>query len=814
MNFFYYIKTAFKALLKNKSYSFFNILGLSAGLGLAIIILLYVKHELNYDTQLPDSENIYRLTTNGTTGSNMINDALTPMPLLGIVESLPETESATRIIPGANKLIKHNTSAFGERKFFFSDTSFFDVFNLKILKGSLKSFSQPGTVVITSKTASTYFNKTNPVGKTIKRGGMEYTVIAVCRDMPEASHFHFNFLASLSSVNAMFKDTPEKEEKWKNNWLMLSCYTYVKVKKGTDIALYENLLNKKKKESLAENIANTNGNNPVNAFQADFRIKLQPIGNIYLYSGLTSEIEPVSNPVHVIIFVSVAVFILIITSINFINITTAQPVRQLKESAVRKLYGATRHQLIIQIFTEAFIISSVSTFLGFALAELTLPLFNKLFGLHLNISDIHGFEDIGPVILLIFFVGIASAAYPAKFFSKIDVNNIFRKNLTISKSTFNIRGTILASHIFVVLFLSVLTAGIWWQTNFLKNKDLGFNEKNLLILERGSSVKKDFDDFKKDLKAVKGVINVSSSMSLPGEEYFKMSFNFKDDQKKQELMLPVNHVDCDYLETMGLKLKKGAFLNCRQQDSMGIILNSSAIKLLNIKKPLEEHFETGTESVTGSWKINILGVINDYNYEPLTKKIRPLGLMLLCNRSHLFRYIIIKLEDRNDAETLNAIHVLWNKYTGNEPMESFFLKDKLEGLYRQDNRMFKAVAIFTVFAYLISILGFISLASFLIEYKNKRISYLRTIGIPDNYILRLVIGSFWKFVLTSISLSIPLAIVTIKIWFKNYAYTETVPVWSYVIITAFVMAIAAGTIILQYYKIVIRSNRFNLFKAG
>jgi len=812
MNLFYYIRTALKSLIKNKAYSLINILGLSFGLSLTIIILLFVKYELNYDTQLNQSESLYRLTTKGQIGTEEVNDAVTPLPLFNLIKELPETVTATRFIPGINKLIKYKSSVFNESRFFFADSSFFNTFDLKIRKGSFKRFNEPKTVIITAETAKKYFNRLNPINKTINRGGINYTVIAVCENVPEASHFHFDFMASMSTIDQMYKRMPQSLHEWKNNWLSLDCYTYVKVKNGTDITLFEKNLNKRKDQHILEQLADSKKSNLNSENKVDYKISLQPVETIHLLSNLAFELEPASKLVNILIFMSIAIFILLITSINFINITTAKPLMRIKEAAIRETFGARRYHVIIQIIIEAFIISTTATLLGLVLAELILPLFNNIFDLSLHISQIDGLKDIGIVILIIFIVGVISGIYPAKFFSEVKLKSIFTKSYRIKKATLTIRGIIVTGHVFVVLFLSILTAGIWWQTEFVQNTDLGFNKNNLLILERGYAVKHNFEKFKKELKTVEGVRNVSSSMFLPGDEYYKMTFTYKGNQQNRNISIPINNVDCDYLETMELKLRRGSFLNCNLRDSMGIILNTAALRKLNIRKPLDDHFEINNGKAAESWKINIIGVVGDYHYQPLKKETEPLGIMLLCNKSY-FKYIIVKLEDRNSNSTIPAIRKLWNRYTDNEPMDSFFLEDRLARLYEQDTRMLKAVSVFTLFSYFISVLGFVSLASFIIEYKRNKISYLKTAGIPDMYILRDLIGSFGKHVITGISLSIPLAMIAVKVWLNSYAYSDSIPWWLYIIITVVVLIIGAISVIIQYYKTVVQSNRYHLFSS-
>jgi len=807
MDILHYIKTAFRSLLRNKLYSAINIAGLAIGLGLSIIILLLIKYELNYDTHIKDSGNIYRVTSIGESakGEQAVRDALTPLPLSGLLNTLPQTDAVTRLIPGANKLIKYNTASLSKSRFFFADPTFFDVFDLRIIKGSIEKLNKPGSVAIAKSMAESYFRDNNPIGKKINRGGIDYEIIAVCEDMPEASHFHFDFIASISTIKKMFNYNKKILNEWENNWRLLTCYTYAKIKPGTDIRLFEEYLNKKIEQDEAAKLSESNKKNE-NTF---FRFHLQPIQSIHLHSKLNSEIEPLSNPFRVIIFIAIAVFILIITSINFINITTSEPSKRLRDAVIRKTLGARRYHIAIQIFTEAFIISAAATLFGFVLAELMIPSFNKLFDLSLSIDQIQGLQDIGIVILTTFIIGVISGGYPAKFFSKISIVNIFGNRYKIHKNSFIIRGIIIAGHVFVVLFLLILTAGIWQQLNYISNKDLGFNKKNLFVIERAGTVKKDYENFKRDLKNINGVENVSASMSIPGEEYIEMPFTYQGIDNSRKTPITINYVDCDYLRTMELTLRRGSFLSCETGDSMGVILNTAAIKKFKIKKPLEEQLETGFNE--RKWNINIMGVVSDYNYEPLNNKIKPLGIMLLCKHNY-FRYIIIRVDNRQNKKALAEIRNLWKKYSGDQPLDSFFLEDRLKNIYNQDSRMLTALIIFTLFSFFISILGFLSFASFLIEYKDKKISLMKITGIPDTYILTDLLGSFGKYVLIGISLAILPAMATVKIWLKNFAFTENISLITYIFLIVIVSAIGILSISYQYYKLVYKKSDHYLIK--
>jgi len=801
MNTLHYIRAAFKSLLRDKLYSATNIAGLALGIGLSVIILLIIKYELNYDSGIKDSKNIYRLITKGNSpdGVRTVNNALTPLPLFNLLNTFPETGAATRLIPGANKLIRYNRAPLSKSRFFFADSSFFNVFALKIIKGSVNKLNKPGNVVITKSLAKKYFHDTDPVGKKINRDGIKYNIIAVCEDMPEASHFHFDLIASISTIEKILNINKKLLNEWKHNWKLLTCYTYVKVRDGTDIRIFEEHLNKKAK--IQEETSQAVDNSIVSSQERNvpFRFHIQPIRSIHLHSKLDSELEPISNPFRIIIFLSITIFILLIISINFINITTAKPSKRLRDAAIRKLNGARRYHIALQIFTEAFIISAAATILGMVMAELMIPSFNKLFDLKLSLTQIQGLQDIGVVILTTFLIGIISGGYPAKFFSAIDPVNIFLNRYKLQKSSFVIRGVIIAGHVFVLLFLSVLASGIWHQINFLNNRDPGFNKNNLLVIDRAYTVRQDYEAFKQDIRNVEGVVGITAATSVPGEGYMKNVFTYKGTNPPQKTSVTVNYVDCDYLQTMQLKLNRGSFLNCQTKDSMGIVLNTAAIKRFGIKKPLEEHIETGI-SQDKSWKFNILGVVEDYNYNP-NEKIEPMGLVLLCKKNY-FKFIIIRLDNRDNKRALAAIRNTWDKYSDNEPLESFFLADRLDDNTKEDSRMLTALIIFTLFSYFISILGFISFASFLIEYKDKKISLMRTIGIPDNYILRNLIGSFGKYMLTGIVLAIPLALMILNIWFRNFAYTERLSNFTLLILTTIVIATGIVSVSFQYYRMV------------
>jgi putative ABC transport system permease protein len=804
-NSWHYISAAFKTIKKHWAYSLLNILGLSIGISLTIIVLLFIKFESNYDTQFYKSNQIYRLASRGLLGSNLINEASTPMPLLPLSLSFDEVESGTRFIPGSNKLISNDSLKFNESLFFFGDSSFFSVFNLTVLSGSLTHFKEPFKVVLTPKTAQRYFGDVPPVGLSLDREGISYEVIAVCSPMPAASHFRFDFMASLSTIDALIADNSEKLASWNNSWLTFNCYTYVRLKDEVDVFALEDSLNHEKNKLILPQIMDALPESRDIGTEVSFRFFFQGIESIHLYSDLDHELEDVSKPIYINIFIFIALFILLVTCVNFINITTAKYTRRFKEVSVKKILGAGRRHLIFQFMTEAIVIAAISAFLGFVLVELILPGFNQLFQIDLQISQIRGFQDILIVVLLVFVVGVISGAYPARYFSVIPVNQIFKGEYRMNRGAIIVRGVIVTSQVLVMLFLGLITASMWWQTSFLNKTDLGFEKENILVLERGHAVGPSWKSFKEDVRQLKGVENVSASMSLPGDQYYYTSFVVGGSGLEDVILLPTNYVDCDYFETMGLRLKKGRFLSCDSGDSLGMVVNISAIKELGLKKPLGARMEVMSSSPDYTWEVTLSGVVADFHFETLNDPIKPLGIMLMGYKSH-FSYILIRMTDPKDAATLKEITAIWEKYSDNQPLESFLLSDRIRSLYEEDVRMLKIVGIFTLFSFFMSVLGFISLASFITEYKRKGIAVMQMLGASKQLVFRGVIIPFLGYVIAGVLLAMPLASLAIRAWLHSFAYGEYAPWWMYLLITIVVVAIALFAVLYQFYRTVSRSH--------
>ncbi|MCG8578931.1 MAG: ABC transporter permease [Bacteroidales bacterium] len=774
----HHIKVAIRGIRKQGAYALLNILGLSVGLVLGLFVILLVRHELSYDTSFSDSQRIYRLATEGVLGNNIIKTATSPLPLASVVEELGDVEEVVRFIPGANNVVQYNDLRYNEDGFMFADADFFNLFDVEILRGNLdEGLALPRQVVITKSIASKYFDTENPVGKFVERDGIKYKVIGVCDDLPAASHFSFGFIASISTIDEILlrKGDSTYVKNWKEDWLYLNCYTYLKLQKGIDNKSFVDKVNREKDKLIAPQVENI-----MKSEQSTDSIELaffaQNLRNIHFESHLDSELSSNSKPIYIQLFVFVAIFVLLTTCVNFMNLTTAKLKMKYQEVGYRQLVGASRSQLIMQFLVEALIYGLGATFISMVLLEILLPFLNSFFDLNLKFNFFRGWVDFFGILLVLLFVGLLAGSFPAFFFSGRKPEKLISGEYKISKSGFVVRGLLVTSQFAVAMFLVVVASAMWWQINFIRQNDPGFNSDNIIVIERGHAVRNDIKTFKKDVLNVSGVQYVGACKSLPGDDYFPGTFKLSNGGDDHVLMLPVNYVDDDYFNVMGIRLKAGRFLNSELGDSLGINLNVSAVKELKMSKPLDEKIEIfGNEE----WALRTVGVVQDYNYESYFTPIKPLALILLPDKMR-FEYVLIKHEEgaRIDMESVKDI---WNKYSEGAPFVYSSLNERIDKLYEEDERIAKIMSVFAMLSLFIAILGVIALVAFIIEYKSNSIAVKNVMGASRQSIMGQVFSMFGVYVIVGVLIASLPAYWAILAWGRSYAYFDFVGLSTFVI---------------------------------
>ncbi len=778
MMLYHHIKVAIRSILKQGVYAVLNLFGLSIGLVLGLFVILLVKHELSYDTGFNDSERIYRLATKGFLGSNVINSATSPMPLATMLDSMAQVEKVVRFIPGANNVVQYKDKQFNESGFVFGDPNFFELFNVEFISevGSLDLIA-PRQVVITESIAKKYFGEIQVVGEMIEREGIKYRVVGVCKDLPAATHFKFGFVASISTIDEILLNKGDSAyvQSWKNDWLYLNCYTYLKLKDVDVSGSFIQRVNNYKDSLVVPQFQEV-----IDNVQSDYRIDLsffaQNIRDIHFDSHLDAELSANSKPIYVQLFVFVAVFVLLTTCINFINLTTAKLRVKYQEVGYRQLIGATRAQLIVQFLVEALVYGLGAMFVGMVLLELLLPFFNRFFELNLEFDFFRGWIDFLGILIILLIFGLLAGSFPAFFFSMRKPGRLISGDYKIGRTGFVVRGLLVTSQFGVAMFLVVVATAMWWQINYVRTSDHGFDSNNIIVVERGHVVRNNLDAFKEELKHVNGVRYISACNSLPGDDHYQGAFKVANSDTDRLQMLPINYVDGDYFNVLGLHLKGGRFLSRELGDTLGVVLNIAAVQKLNLRKPLDEEIEVfGNNDLS----LSTVGIVKDYHFESYFSEIKPLALLLLPEKMR-FEYILIK-QEANEEMDLNAVKRIWNKYSEGAPFVYTRLNERMDSLYEDDVRIAKIMSVFAALSLFIALLGVIALVTFIIEYKTEVIAVKNILGASRQSVMAQVFSMYGIYVVIGVLLASVPAYWAIYAWGSSYAYFDFVGMGAFVI---------------------------------
>ncbi len=781
MGVFRNIKIAVRSLFRFRSDAIINVIGLSVGITISIIVLLYVRNELNYDRHLSNYKNTYRVITEGVIGDNYFRSAVTPRPLSNyLLNEFSEVTGSVRLIRGSNKLVSYKYKKFNEDNFYYADTSFFKVFNLKIItstKDDLLSSHQD--VVVSKSIARKYFENEDPLGKEIKLdNGLIFYVSGICEDFPPNSHIHCDFIASYSSISKLYKgkNIGGGYEELNKNWLQLDQYTYIiakdtlgltkRIAEKVDVIIHNHLLEFQNKEesSLSDGIKSV-------------RFKLQGISDIHLQSNLENELEPNSKYIYVVLFMSIAVFVLIITSINFINLTTARASKRVQEIGVRKITGVNSKDLYIQFVTEAITYSFIALFIGLVLVELLLPGFNFLFNLDLHLNMLEGRIELLYVTGLTVMIGLISGIYPAYSFSRYNEVDIFNQGTALGKKSMLMRGFLAGGQILVATFLVILALGMYWNIKFLENIDLGFNSKNIVVVERGHALGKDFNEIKRKLSSIPGVIDVSASKFMIGEVAPLTSFKYLSKSGEKLALLPYNYVEKDFLKLLQVNFIAGeVWEESDEKMSHDIVITASTKSYLNFTKPLGMKINYAS-STKWDYGFSISGVSKDFHFEPVQYPVRPLVLMQLPKGSP-YENLLIRISDKVSQEkTISKISEYWDANTEGEPFEFEMLDALLSKNLDEEHTVLKIIVLFSILSLFVAWLGIRAFTTYVSELKTSDFHVKRILGASHVNIFNELFLDIGQFLMTGIIVAIPLAYFVLQLWLNGFAYYSRMPVF-------------------------------------
>ncbi len=793
------IKVAFRNLVRQSGYTFINIFGLAIGLLCSILIFLYVINELTYDRFHEKADRIYRIGVRGRMPGNELNQAVTAAPMAEALDNdYPEVEHVTRIAPFGGWLVKYGEKQFHEteRTFLFADSTFFDVFDFNLIKGNPKTaLTRPRTLVLTQNAARRYFGNEDPMGKSLKieQDTILYEVTGVMENVPVNSHFHFELLGSMSSIRRSRS----------NHWVNHNFYTYIVLPKEIDIQQFTEQINDMVQKYVGPQIEQFLGIS-LEQFKAAgnaFGYFLQPLLDIHLHSNLQVEIEPNGNPTYVYIFSIIAVLILIIASINFMNLATARSTTRAHEVGIRKVAGSTKSWLISQFLTESVLLSLIALIIAILLVHLLLPSYNNLIRLDLDFNVFRNFYIIPLLILLSVFVGLFAGSYPAFVLASFRPVAVFKQELQTGSGKSLLRNLLVTLQFTVSIVILLGTFIVYRQLTYMQNKDLGFENNNVLIIRRSDALRDQIDAFKQELLKHSSIISVANSTHIPSSTFWNNAHWLEGQDWSNTYLLMTGYVSYEYSDALDIKLKEGRFFSREMPtDSFAVVINESAVKVLGLTDPLNTRFAEPGETPEQSRYMPIIGVVKNFHYESMRKDINPMILHFMPGNWE--GYVIVRIRPGNIPETVNFVRNTWEDFNSGYPFEYFWLDDEFGKLFEPERRTGQILMIFSILSIFISCLGSLGLISYSTVQRTKEIGIRKTMGASANIIVFLLSRETIKLLGISTLLSIPLYF-GIKQWLQNFAFhIQFNPVLFFIfllIVSLVVMVIALLTVSYQTY---------------
>lgn len=786
-----YLKIAVRNIFKYKAYSFITIIGLSIGICACILILLFVNDELSYDKNNVNFNKIYRVHTNASLSGREIQIALSPS-ILGetLLKDFPEVTAFTRLMQNRNMLIRYKNNVFVETNFFWADSGTFKVFTIPFLKGNPdKALTEPHTVVLTEKLAKKYFGTEDPMDKIMNfEDGTPYTVRGVVKDCVQNSHWHYDMFASMSSLG---RDSTQQ-------WLGNNLYTYILLNKASSISTLRSKLGDFTREHISKNVFEVFGVTYDQMKQTgnNYEFEFQPLSDIHLKSHLDYEIEPNSDIKYVYIFSLIAIFILILACINFMNLATARAALRSREVGVRKVLGSNKNQLIFQFLFESILLTGFAVMIAIMLAEILLPLFNGITGKQLETAFFSSYAAIPAALFSILFIGFLAGCYPAFFLSSFKPVTVLGSKTSHYKSSW-LRSGLVVFQFAISIILIIGTLIVYLQMQYIQNMNLGIDKDRILVIQRAWALENQADTFKDELIKNSGIVSASNTDNMPGQLFGQNLYRTEGPDTKQHILATMA-TDYDFAKTLGIGITEGRYFSKNYpSDTTAVIINETAAKIMNLKDPVGKRIIVVGNNDPKSNTFRIAGVLKDFHYESLHQKIRPLVIFL--NRGQT-GFLPVRLSGNNIADNIYVIKKLWKKFVPDKPIEYYFLNENFEQQYRAEYKTGQIFTTFAVISILIACLGLLGLASFTAERRTKEIGIRKVMGATTSGIIFMISKEFIKWVIIANIIAWPVAYYTMNNWLADFAYRIDMPYWIFLASAVIAIIIAMITVSSQSFR--------------
>lgn len=806
-----YFKIAFRNLWRQRGYAALNIIGLAVGMACCLLMILYVQHELSFDRFHVNADHIYRLNLSAKMGEMDEVVGGTPPPLgERLRQDFPEVERATRIFPLRSTLVQYENNIFNEPNVLATDEYFLQMFSFKLLEGSSNlALKDPKTAVITKSTAEKYFGTASAIGKTLLLGNekREFKVIGVVENPPSNAHFTFGILTSLSSyyvVTNVFD--------W--SWVWCQLVTYVQLREGASATALEAKfpqMVEKYAPAAFERIGQSFAEVKKQGGHWDF--SLLPLTAIHLHSDrVENPLGETGSIVYVYMFSAVAVLIIVLACINFMNLATARAARRSKEVGIRKSLGVSRKYLVAQFLAESLLASVLAAVCALCLIELFLQPFNTLSGKALRLDFMGNPLLTVSILALTVLVGFAAGLYPALYLSSVKPVEVLAGKLRLGVRSAGLRNALVVFQFATSVMLIASTILVYSQMDFVRTMNVGFDRENIIVIDNANRLGQKAESFKQSLLAQSSIAKVSYSTMIPGRGAFG-DFYKPEAAPLKDLTLSSYLADEDFIPTLGMKIIKGTnfskenLADCQS----GVLLNEEAAKKIGWSDPIGQYitYPGGNNS-----KFKVIGILKDFNSESLRTAIAPFAVFHEASKTYSIRSSCVVVRVRA-GQTRAAVEILerqWKQFTGDSALDYTFLDEDFDRQYRSEQRLGQVLGVFTAIAIVIACLGLFGLAAYIAEQRTKEIGIRKVLGASVGSIIGLLSRDFLKLVAIAIVVAVPLAWYGMNRWLQDFAYRVNITAWMFLLAGGLALVIAFATVAGQAWRAA-RANPVNALRS-
>ncbi|KPL17131.1 MAG: hypothetical protein AMS26_02065 [Bacteroides sp. SM23_62] len=790
-----FFKIALRNLIRQRAYALINIFGLAIGIACSILIVLFVIHESSYDSFHEKAGQIRQVWITGKFAAAEFQAATTASPTGPVfLEEIPEVINFTRVDRWDNVLTRYGDRTFLEDHFYWADSGFFEIFSFPLIKGDpSRVLAEPRSMVISESTARKYFGDEDPVGKTIEvfSDSTSYNITGVFRDIPDNSSLYFDMVVDFQSHHRA------NNTQWTSN----NIQTYLLTEEDVMEEDFQEKINTITVKYVGPEIQRFIGITLEDweAVGNFYQIRTQPMLDVHLNNDITSNLRPAGNKKYLYIFSSIALFIILIACINFMNLSTARSAGRAREVGLRKVVGSGKGSLVWQFLAESFLMVVVAMVVALLILELVLPVFNREVQLSLVLDYFGDWYVIPGLLLFVVVIGLLAGSYPAFYLGSFKPVAVLSGKIEQGARSGFLRRILVIIQFSISIFIILGTLVINKQLGYMINKDLGFNKEQMLVIQRfGEIGRRRVETFKQEIAKIPGVISSASSTMVPGHTNNYNGFMMEGRPSDQTFLLEVNWIDHDFPETYGLEITSGRFhSHDYATDSFAIVVNEMTIQNFTVEEPFETRFvEPGNTQEERDY-LQIIGVMKDFHNESLHSVIRPHMMRIRDPEWGWIPYLSIRVEPENMSRTIRQIENVWKEFTNDQPFQYFFMDDDFEQHYEQEARTRIIFTIFSILAIFVACLGLLGLTAFTTEQRTREIGIRKAMGASANIIVRLISKEIVILICLATLVAWPFAYFLTRNWLNDFAYRIDLGIMPFLLSFVFALVISLVTISVQ-----------------